>query len=51
MRWLKPIQPVYKLEGISAKQVDQQLRVYLVSDADNLEIPAQLLEAYISYPL
>lgn len=51
LRWLKPVQPVYKLEGISAKQVDQQLRVYLVSDADNLEMPAQLLEAYINYLL
>ena len=51
LRWLKPVQPVYKLEGISAKQVGQQLRVHLVSDADNSEVPAQLLEAYISYPL
>lgn len=51
LRWLKPVQPVYKLEGISAKQIDQQLRVYLVSDADNPEIPAQLLETYINYSL
>lgn len=51
LRWLKPVQPIYKLEGISAKQVDKQLQIYLVSDADNPEIPAQLLETYTSYPL
>ena len=51
LRWLKPVQPVYKLEGISAKQMGKQLRFYLVSDADNPEIPAQLLETYISYSL
>lgn len=51
LRWLKPVQPIYKLEGISAKQVDKQLQIYLVSDADNPAIPAQLLETYTSYPL
>lgn len=51
LRWLKPVQPIYKLEGISAQQVDKQLQIYLVSDADNPEIPAQLLETYTSYPL
>lgn len=48
LRWLRPVLPVYKLEGISAKQVDDQLQIYLVSDADNPDIPAHLLEAYIN---
>lgn len=49
LRWLKPVHPVYKLEGISAKQVGDQLQIYLVSDADNSEIPAQLFETQIKY--
>ena len=48
LRWLRPVLPVYKLEGISAQQVDDQLQIYLVSDADNPDIPAQLLETYIN---
>lgn len=51
LRWIKPVHPVYKLEGISSKIMDDQLHIYLVSDADNPAIPAQLLEAYISSPL
>lgn len=50
LRWLKPVQPVHKIEGISAEQVGDQLRVLLVSDADNRNIPAQLLETFIDYP-
>ncbi len=48
LRWLRPVLPVYKLEGISAQQVGNQLQIYLVSDADNPDIPAQLLETYIN---
>lgn len=50
LRWIKPVQPIYKLEGISAKQVGEYLQIYLVSDADNPNVPAQLLETRISYP-
>jgi hypothetical protein len=49
LRWLKPVNPVCKLEGISAKQEGDQLQIYLVSDADNSEIPAQLFETHINY--
>ena len=51
LRWLKPVQPVYKLEGISAKQVGDRLHIYLVSDADDADVPAQLLETLIEHPL
>ena len=51
LRWLKPVQPIYKLEGISAKQVGDQLQLYLVSDADDPNVPAQLLETTIDYPV
>lgn len=49
LRWLKPVQPIHKLEGISAEQQGEQLRIYLVSDADNPDTSAQLFETYISY--
>lgn len=49
LRWLKPVDPLYKLEGISAKKEGDQLHIYLVSDADNPDIAACLLETYIKY--
>ena len=51
LHWLKPVQPTYKLEGISAKQVGKQLQIYLVSDADNRDIAAQLLATQMNYPI
>jgi len=51
LRWIEAVQPVYKIEGLSAKQVGEQLQILLVSDADNSEIPAKLLKTYINYPL
>jgi len=50
LRWLKPVQPIVKIEGISAKHVGDQLQVLLVSDADNPATAAQLLETHIQYP-
>ena len=50
LRWLKPVQPIHKLEGISARQIGDQLQLYLVSDADDPNVPALLLEATIDYP-
>ncbi|MCK9236720.1 MAG: hypothetical protein M0Q29_02450 [Thiopseudomonas sp.] len=50
LRWLKPVQPIFKIEGISAKQIGEQLQILLVSDADNPATAAQLLETYIQYP-
>lgn len=51
LRWIKAVQPVYKIEGLSAKQVSEQLQILLVSDADSSETSAKLLQAYINYPL
>lgn len=50
LRWIRLTQPVYKIEGISAKQMGEQLQILLVSDADNPATAAQLLETYIQYP-
>lgn len=50
LRWLKPVQPIVKIEGISAKHVGDQLQILLVSDADNPATAAQLLETHIQYP-
>lgn len=44
-----PVQPVHKIEGISAKEMPEgQLRVLLVTDADDPETPALLLETWLS---
>lgn len=52
LRWIKTVYPLYKIEGISAQQVDDGLlKVYLVSDADNPSVPAKLLDLYFRYPL
>lgn len=51
LRWIKMVQPVYKIEGLSAKQVGEQLQIRVVSDADNPNSPAKLLETYINYTL
>lgn len=51
LRWIKAVQPTYKIEGISAQQVAGQLKIYLVSDADNPSVPAELLELCMKYPL
>lgn len=43
-----PVQPVHKIEGISAqKEPDGRLRVLLVTDADDPETPALLLETWL----
>lgn len=47
LRWIKPVKPTVKLEGISAQVVGAQLQIRLVSDADDRSVPAQLLETYI----
>ena len=51
LRWIKSVEPVYKIEGISAQALGGQLQIYLVSDADDPKTPAQLLETHINYPL
>jgi len=49
LRWIRPINPTYKIEGISAQQQGSQLQISLVSDADDPHVPAKLLETTIDY--
>lgn len=43
-----PVQPVHKIEGISARQsTDGRLHILLVTDADDPGIPALLLETWL----
>jgi hypothetical protein len=42
---LEPIDPGYKVEGIEARLEGDTIRVLLVTDADDADIPAALLEA------
>lgn len=49
LRWIRSVSPTYKIEGISAQQQGSQLQVWLVSDADNPNVPANLLETTIDY--
>lgn len=45
IRWLRPIQPLYKIEGIETSQDGAKLGVLLVTDADDPTVPACLLQA------
>lgn len=51
LRWIRPVNPTYKIEGISAQQQVSQLQIWLVSDADNPNVAAKLLETTIDYSL
>jgi hypothetical protein len=42
---LDPIDPGYKVEGIEARIEGDSIRVLMVTDADNADIPASLVEA------
>jgi hypothetical protein len=48
VQWMRPIAPLYKIEGIHAAQTDGTLQLLLVSDADDPTRPASLLSAIIS---
>lgn len=44
-----PLQPVHKVEGISVQQADDgRLRILLVTDADEPQVPALLLETWLA---
>ncbi len=43
IRWIRPVDPLYKIEGIDVQQ-GAQLRAWLVSDADDPRVPASLLQ-------
>jgi hypothetical protein len=44
IRWIRPVKPLYKIEGIAAEQEGAQLRAWLVTDADDPSVPASLLQ-------
>lgn len=46
--WLRHIDPVYKIEGIAARQQQHALELLLVTDADDPEIAASLLSTSVS---
>jgi hypothetical protein len=48
VRWIRPVLPLFKIEGICAAASRGRLRALLVSDADDPAVPASLLQAEIS---
>jgi hypothetical protein len=44
VRWIKPVQPLYKIEGIDAQLVNGKLHALLVTDADDPAVAASLLQ-------
>ena len=51
LRWIRPVEPILKLEGVSVQQQGEQLQIYLVSDADDPSVAAQLFEAQARYSI
>jgi uncharacterized protein DUF6910 len=47
IRWLRPVLPLYKIEGIETQQGSTGLQVLLVTDADDPDAPACLLQAQL----
>lgn len=49
LKGMWPVEPAHKIEGISAKRAnDGRLRILLVTDADDPQTPALLLETWLS---
>jgi hypothetical protein len=44
IRWLRPVTPLYKIEGIDVRQEGEKLQALLVTDADDPAVPASLLQ-------
>ncbi len=49
LRWIEPTKDAQKIEGIDARLEDGVLRLLLVTDADDISIPAGLFTATISH--
>ena len=47
VRWIRPVSPLYKIEGIDARWSGVQLQALLVTDADDPAVPASLLQAQL----
>lgn len=47
IRWLRPVLPLYKIEGVEMRQEGGASRLLLVTDADDPSAPALLLQAQL----
>ena len=47
LRWIRPITPGWKIEGIDAQSTARGVRVLLVTDADDVRVPASLLATFL----
>jgi hypothetical protein len=47
MCWIRPVDPLYKIEGVDVRQVGGRLQALLVTDADDPGVPASLLQLEI----
>jgi hypothetical protein len=45
--WIKQVTPSYKIEGIEARQEAEGIHLLLVTDADDVAVPASLLSAVV----
>ena len=45
IRWIRPVRPLYKIEGVETKRDGGRLQLLLVTDADDPDVPASLLQA------
>ena len=45
LRWIRTIEPAWKIEGIAARLADGVLTLTMVTDADDPEVPSHLLRA------
>jgi hypothetical protein len=45
--WIKQVQPLYKIEGIEARQRSSGIELLMVTDADSPAVPARVLSATV----
>jgi hypothetical protein len=48
LAWIQPVREAHKIEGLDARQEDDALHLLLVTDADDIEVPAGLFAATVS---
>jgi len=47
LRWLRPLEQPYKVEGVDARMAGDAIKLLLVTDADDPKIPASLFSASV----
>ena len=50
LRWIRTIEPAWKIEGIAAQLADGTLTLTMVTDADDPKVPSHLLRATLPTP-